>query len=683
MSGFSLATSSCVTSLPFSKSFIVPDSSASKRRRKLANSSSGCMVTSPIALRSAKHTGDFKTDPLPSAHLRPAVPGHQHQCGIGANRAANRSSRDRLLGWAERSATFLDPTITYAEVREQTPPLTRKDNQEQLPHLWKPPPDAEMRSPAGSPSREARETDRLGGTIDEKSTRPTENNQDNISGIVLHQFQRTAVEQVEGELAAGTAKQLLVAPTGAGKTEIASDLIKRGVAKHKRILFLAHRREIIQQTSRKLHRNGVSHGIIMAGADGGLRPQAPVQVASIDTLRARALNRDVIALPLADIIFIDEAHHARALTYERVIDAYPKAAVIGLTATPCRGDGRELGNIFTKLIECPQVEELIGLGVLVRSRVYAPVDPDLTGVRTQNGDYVINQLASRMNTDKLVGDIVTHWLQYGERRRTVVFAVDVAHSVHIRNEMMRARVRAEHLDAGTPIREREAILARLAAGETELVTNCMVLTEGWDMPEAGCCILARPTKQMGLYRQMIGRALRAAEGKQDAIILDHSGACYRHGLPEDPVEWTLAIDRRAVNPAQEKRNVGGEFRLRECPECKALMAVPPCGHCGWVPKPRARSVEVAEGELGLVTGRRAQAPTYDSATRARWHGMLASIACDRGYKPGWTAHKYREKFGSYPPWGTVVEPIAPSPEVYSWVKSRQIAFAKARGRGAT
>src|ERR1700730_4678619 len=137
-------------------------------------------------------------------------------------------------------------------------------------------PPPEMQSPAGSPSREAPEMDRLGGTIEEINTRPTKNHQDNISGIVLHQFQRTAVEQVEGELAAGTDKVLLVAPTGAGKTEIASDLIKRGVAKHKRILFLAHRREIIQQTSRKLHRNGVSHGIIMAGVDAGLRPPAPV-----------------------------------------------------------------------------------------------------------------------------------------------------------------------------------------------------------------------------------------------------------------------------------------------------------------------------------------------------------------------------------------------------------------------
>jgi DNA repair protein RadD len=550
----------------------------------------------------------------------------------------------------------------------------------ELSNRTRPPP--EMQSLAGSPSREAPERDRLGGTIGEINTPPTKSYQDNISGIVLHPFQQAAVEQVEGELAAGTAKILVVAPTGAGKTVIASDLIKRGVAKHKGVLFLAHRREIIQQTSRKLHRNGVSHGIIMAGADGGLRPQAQVQVASIDTLRARALNRRVIPLPLANIIFIDEAHHARASTYERVIDAYPNAAVIGLTATPCRGDGRGLGNVFTKLIECPQVEVLIGLGVLVRSRVYAPVDPDLTGVRTQNGDYVINQLASRMNTDKLVGDIVTHWLSYGERRRTVVFAVDVAHSVHIRNEMIRAGVRAEHLDASTPIIEREAILAHLASGETELVTNCMVLTEGWDMPEVACCILARPTKQMGLYRQMIGRVLRAAEGKPDAIILDHSGACYRHGLPEDHVEWTLAIDRRAANPRHEKRKVGGEFNLRDCPECNVLMAIPPCGHCGWMPKPRARDVEVADGELGLVTGGRARAPLYDPATCARWHGMLAFIARDRGYKSGWTAHKYREKFGSYPPWGAVIEPIPPSPEVNSWVRSRQIAFAKAHNRGA-
>jgi DNA repair protein RadD len=150
------------------------------------------------------------------------------------------------------------------------------------------------------------------------------------------------------------------------------------------------------------------------------------------------------------------------------------------------------------MIECPQVADLILGGYLVKSRVYAPVDPDLRGVRTQQGDYVVGQLERRMNTDPLVGDIVEHWLKYSERRRTVCFAVGVEHSVHIRNEFLQAGVRAEHLDGATSIGEREAILKRLASGETEIVTNCMVLTEGWDMPAVGCCILARPTKQMGL-----------------------------------------------------------------------------------------------------------------------------------------------------------------------------------------
>jgi DNA repair protein RadD len=225
----------------------------------------------------------------------------------------------------------------------------------------------------------------------------------------------------------------------------------------------------------------------------------PIQVASIQTLWARGIHSDAIELPPADVLIIDECHHARANTYQRILDSYPEATLLGLTATPCRGDGRGLGNIFDRLIECPQVSDLIAGGFLVKSRVYAPVDPDLSGVRTQSGDYVVSQLSRRVNTTKLVGDIVSHWFKFGERRKTVCFAVDVKHSVHITNESCKAGIRAEHLDGSTPTKERDAILARLGSGETELVSNCMVLTEGFDCPEIGCLILARPTKQMGLY----------------------------------------------------------------------------------------------------------------------------------------------------------------------------------------
>ena len=202
-------------------------------------------------------------------------------------------------------------------------------------------------------------------------------------------------------------------------------------------------------------------------------------------------------LPPADLLVIDEAHHAPPIPIAKSSKAIPTLSCLGLTATPCRGDGRGLGGIFETMIECPQVAELIEQGYLVRTRVYAPVNPDLKGVRTVAGDYVESQLAERMDRPKLIGDIVTHWHKYGERRKTVAFAVNVAHSVHLRDEFIKSGVRAEHIDGSTPKPERDATLARLASGEIELVTNCMVLTEGWDMPEVGCCILARPTQEDG------------------------------------------------------------------------------------------------------------------------------------------------------------------------------------------
>jgi DNA repair protein RadD len=186
-------------------------------------------------------------------------------------------------------------------------------------------------------------------------------------------------------------------------------------------------------------------------------------------LHARAVRAKTMDLPPAEIVVIDEAHHVRAQTYQTIIGAYPAAIIIGLTATPCRGDGRGLGNMFDALIECPQIGELIELGYLVKPKIFAPAPPDLHGVEVgSTGDYQISQLSARMDTDVLVGDVVEHWLRHAEQRRTVMFAVDIAHSVHIVRELVKAGVKAEHLDGNTPQVERDAILARLASGETEL-----------------------------------------------------------------------------------------------------------------------------------------------------------------------------------------------------------------------
>src|SRR5262249_50003277 len=157
------------------------------------------------------------------------------------------------------------------------------------------------------------------------------------------------------------------------------------------------------------------------------RPLERVQVASIQTLWVRTMHAGSMDLPPADLVWVDECHHAPAKTYRKIIEAYPSAIVLGTSATPTRGDGRGLGGIFEKIIETPQVAELIKQGYLVGTRVYAPVDPDLRGVETRHGDFVESQLDERMNRDALVGDIVIHWHKFGEHRKTVAFAVSGAH----------------------------------------------------------------------------------------------------------------------------------------------------------------------------------------------------------------------------------------------------------------
>jgi len=440
----------------------------------------------------------------------------------------------------------------------------------------------------------------------------------------LRDYQDRAVETVIAKL---DRRPILVSPTGSGKTTMATEIVER---LGRRTLWLAHRKELIDQAAERLAAHGLHAGIVMAGYHSD--PDAQVQVASVQTLVRR--NR-----PPAGLVVVDECHHAAAETYQKILSGYTDAALVGLTATPFRLDGRGLGDLFGELVVAAWPDELCTAGVLHKPRVWASKAPDLRGVRVVAGDYNLGALAERTNTAELNADIVETWQKRAAGRRTAAFAVDIAHSEAITEAFRQAGVPAEHLDGATPRAERDAILARLATGETLVVSNCMVLTEGWDLPALECAIIARPTASLNLHLQMIGRVMRACHGKGGAIVLDHAGNHHVHGLVTRRLDYTLS---------DEKVGFSEPLGLRRCGHCGLLFETgePCCPECGWAPEAsgagqRRRPEIHGKGEL---------AEFDDSAFEYR-RQVWVQIEAQRqaaGYKPGWSYYRFFDRFGVAP-----------------------------------
>lgn len=501
----------------------------------------------------------------------------------------------------------------------------------------------------------------------------------------LRQYQIDVVEACRIAIRSGAKRLLLEAPTGSGKTVIASHIIENAADKGKRILFLAHRRELVHQCADKLRAFGVDHGIIMAGEF--LQYEFEVQVASIDTLRVRALNAGAIPLPKADVIFVDEAHRSLAPTYIKLMDEYPDAVVIGMSATPCRTDGKGLGDIYQTMVHCPGVRELTEAGYLVPITYYAPTVPDLTGVKINRGDYDPRQLEKAMDKRQLVGDVVSHWFRLGRDRPTIVFASGVQHSIHLRDEFCKAGVSACHVDGEMSRAAREDAINGLRDGTYQVVTNCMVLTEGFDMPELSCNILARPTKSLGLYLQMAGRTLRPADGKDDCLLIDHSGNVYQHGFVDDPRLWTLkeSPHLNMDHVRQKEERVAKTITCVECGHVYERQLI--CPKCGHTPQKKGRYIETRHGELTRLDKnkrRTAKKKVYSPTDRRRWYNMLRFHAAEKEYKPGWANWKFKEKFGDFPPEKWVrdghIEP--PSEEVKAYIRHLNIKAAKRREKEA-
>jgi superfamily II DNA or RNA helicase len=345
---------------------------------------------------------------------------------------------------------------------------------------------------------------------------------------------------------------------------------------------------------------------------------------------------------------------------------------VGLSATPWT---RGLGKYFDKLIIASTTEELIKAGHLSKFRVFAPSSPDLTKVRTVAGDYHDGDLSEAMDKSALIADVVDTWIIRGKGRPTLCFAVDRAHAKHLQQKFISSGVTAEYIDAYTDALERAAIAKRFHAGEVEIVCNVGCLTTGIDW-DVRCIIMARPTKSEMLFVQMIGRGLRTADGKDDCLVLDHSDSHLRLGFVTD-IHHEKLDDGRERQKAEPK-NV--EALPKKCPKCTFLK--PPkmliCPACGFKPEPKCK-VESKDGELVEFAARGVRKPTK-SADRIGFYRELKYFANARGYKSGWAAHKYKDRFGDWPKGLDHWPPIPPSPETLGWIRSQQIAFAKSSGR---
>lgn len=384
-----------------------------------------------------------------------------------------------------------------------------------------------------------------------------------MSGIVLRDYQEECITAVDAALARGVKSQLAVLPTGGGKTIIFSAITQR--RSDRPTLILAHRDELLTQARDKLISVApdlaMSIGMVKASLND---VNTPVVIGSVQTL-SRKKRLEQLPTDFGTVI-IDEAHHAAAASYQRILDHVDADLVLGVTATPERHDGKPLEKHFDEIVFARSIEQMIEEGYLCAPKgKRITVDVDLSEVKVTAGDFQGEALADALEEAGTPAEVLHSYLEHGEDRKTLVFAPTVAMAHHMAEVFRGAGLAAEALDGSTPTPERHAILDRLHTGETNIVCNVGVLTEGFDEPSVSCIILAAPTKSRGKYTQIVGRGLRLYPGKSDCLILDVAGASDDLSIESLPTLFGLRslLDGENVMEALEREKDEDAARQRE------------------------------------------------------------------------------------------------------------------------
>lgn len=460
----------------------------------------------------------------------------------------------------------------------------------------------------------------------------------------LRYYQTDGINNLRCLMQQGHRRIVRQCPTGAGKSIEIVTIAESAAAKGQRVCIMAHRQELLEQIGAILD---APYGWIKAGKP--IAKSRMVQLASVSSMVNR-LNDYVF-----DLIIADEAHHSISTTWSKVIHAYPKARVIGFTATPARLDGKPLSDIFSAMTLGPSVQELIDAGYLKPAVYYGPnVEADLSGVGKARGDFDATKLASAMNKPTITGDAIEHYLKLAKGIPAILFGVSINHIEDVAAQFRGAGINFQAVHGKMDRRKIKAILGDLGAGRIQGVTSCDLISEGVDIPVVSCGIFLRPTCSLGLWLQQLGRCLRPADGYPQAIMLDHAGNWKRHGLAHWDRLWTLD-GKEAVDTTDAAIRIKKSV---QCPMCGAIHTkAPECPICFHRYK-SAREYEQTAGNLSQITAD--ALPGTDKPAKpvklseseikqrqVEWDRLI-SESVDRGYKPGWAKVRFAETFGESP-----------------------------------
>jgi DNA repair protein RadD len=479
-----------------------------------------------------------------------------------------------------------------------------------------------------------------------------------VSQRPLRPYQEEAIRLIRASLGQGNRRVVCQAPTGAGKTRIAAEMIALARSKGNRVIFTAPAISLIDQTVTAFEAEGIWDIGVMQANHPRTNPALPVQVCSVQTLARREI-------PQAAMMIIDEAHILSEVVNRLMVER-PDVFFIGLSATPW---AKGMGLIWQDLVIPVTIGNLINDGYLSKFTAFAPDVPDLSGVKTVAGEYAEAALSKVMGGAAIMGSVVNNWLEHGEDRPTLLFGVNRAHAAELQAQFLARGIAAGYCDANTDIVERARLKRRFTTGEVRIACSVRTLTTGVDW-EVSCIIDAAPTKSEMLHVQKLGRGMRVNPGTEDLKIFDHAGNCLRLGLPTEI--YHPELDRTSKGERQVREVL--EKLPKPCPVCGALQVGAVCTACGHEKKPRSQ-VEAVDGALVAIGKKKVTMPD-----RQLFWSMALHL--DRHRNKGGRLAKglYKSRFDVWPR-GLDNAPVQPDQAFMNWEHHSRIAYAKRMRRG--